>query len=1280
MTAALDAAQRTTLERLVTKARRLLEDDLLERASGRYGIDPDGTIADEDALRLDATALVQRRELVDVVHHLRSEGEDARSAVSRLLREATFTHLNRLVAIRIAEALSLLPPSLANGRTSQGFRDLLELVPSLADDDTGGYWTYLSLCGDELAGDVPALFDPRNPLLALAPSPSALDDVVELIAAPDAADLWLAPDCLGWVYQFFNTGDERRAMREGSAAPRDSRELAVRNQFFTPRYVVDFLVQNSLGRRLIDADPTSPLLDELPLLIDPPTETGEPLELSDASMLDPACGSGHFLLAGYDVLERAWHHAGVDPAAAAPAIVQSLWGIDIDPRCAQVAAAAIIFRARRSCPDGELPRPNIVCARALPATATGLDDVLAALPARGRQLVGAMSNAMSDAPILGSLLKIEERLSTEVRAAAFGGASGSGSLAGELPADTLQALEDEILAGLGQVADVATATPAERLLAAEADDAIRFVHALQRRHDAVCMNPPFGEAVPSTKEYLKAAYPWIPTRDYNLLAAFVGRGVELCKPAGYVGAITSRAGLFLKTFEAWREEVLLGHRLVALADLGYGVMEQALVEAAAYVVGADKPEANHSAAFVRLLKDVDRPRGLHDAVSASRRGHDDHRVYEVAVADFEAIPGAPLAYWMGAGLRRLFTDQPALEGHGADVRVGLQTGDDFRFVRAFWEIDPRSIARSRDETRSGGKWVPFAKGGEYSPYWADIHLVVNYGNDGQELRDFSGSVIRNPQYYFRPGLTWPPRTNSGFGIRVLPAGGAFGHKGPAVFASHDDGYGALVWLNSRVVQASIDAMVAAGEEVSSGGASRSYEVGLVQKLPWLPQLDGSARLRQLAAEIVDLRRQDDTADETTRSFLAPAVLAHLVAGAGFMDAVQETMQERSGRWDAILRATLDAEHEMHRIAELDADALAYLDEEVGRHPATYAAGALDEQRFARLYEAPIDAVIDEVISEKGGSRAIANLTFFADRRLEVLAHTFERPVDQLIALRNEHGLLPPDEPVRSAADLLSYMVGVAFGRWDARIGTGETTAPDLPPPFDPVPVYAPGSRLGSDPALELPGDGILLDQPGHSWDVEARIGAAADALLGAAADAVLSDALGVVGRRGVRDYLRKAFFKAHLSKYSKSRRKAPIYWPLTVPSGAWGVWVYAPELRRETLFAIARHAGERLEQAEAEIRRLVRERDAGGAGRSDRAVANALDAEESLAEELRRFRDEAERIAGLGWEPDLDDGIILCAAPLADLFPAWKDAATARNDLKAGKYDWATVAKWADRL
>ena len=167
--------------------------------------------------------------------------------------------------------------------------------------------------------------------------------------------------------------------------------------------------------------------------------------------------------------------------------------------------------------------------------------------------------------------------------------------------------------------------------------------------------------------------------------------------------------------------------------------------------------------------------------------------------------------------------------------------------------------------------------------------------------------------------------------------------------------------------------------------------------------------------------------------------------------------------------------------------------------------------------------------------------------------------------------------------------------------------------------------------------------------------------------------------RTVRDHLRRQFFKDHLSRYSKSRRKAPIYWPLTVPSRNWGVWVYAPTLSRETLYAVASEAARRERLAVEAIARLQREQHEGGAGRPARKVAEELDAEEKLAEELRRFRAEAERIAGLGWEPDLDDGIVLCAAPLADLFPAWPDAKKARDELRKGQYEWATVAQWAER-
>ena len=414
----LDAAQRTKLDRLIIRARTLLESDFAAQAEGRFGIHPDGTIEDEAALPDNPTDKITRSDLEQIVAHLRILGEEPASAVSRLLREAAFTHLNRLIAIRIAEAIGLLPESLANGPQSRGFRDLGEIMPMLAGD----YRTYLRLCGDELAADAPILFDPRNPLLALEPSTAAFNELVALMADPGSADIWPAVDALGWAYQFFNTADERREMREAQA-PRNSRELAVRNQFFTPRYVVDFLVQNTIGRRLIENDPASPLLNELPMLVDPPTKPGPSLHLEDVKCLDPACGSGHFLLGCYDILERAWELAGVAPWEAAPKIVASLWGVDIDARCAQVASAAIVLRARRHCRDLTLPRPNIITARGLPGGSSELPPGLQLTTAQ-RNLVDRVSNVLADAPLLGVLLQAEKVLDLEIRHGPFGGSQG----------------------------------------------------------------------------------------------------------------------------------------------------------------------------------------------------------------------------------------------------------------------------------------------------------------------------------------------------------------------------------------------------------------------------------------------------------------------------------------------------------------------------------------------------------------------------------------------------------------------------------------------------------------------------------------------------------------------------------------------------------------------------------------------------------------------------------------------------------------------------------------
>jgi hypothetical protein len=1277
----LTVDQRARLEDVVLAARGLLEADLVSVAAGRFGIDADGRVVDENQLQLDPIELADRRELLTVLEYLRLQGSGDDLAVTAMIREAVFTHLNRLLSIRIAEQSGLFPQSLAAGRGSHGFTDLLELAPALVDDDTRGYATYLALCGDELAGDVPQLFDPRNPLLKLMLSPAALDELVDVLADSSLTDLWAADDTLGWAYQFFNRKEERDAMREASTTPRTSRELAVRNQFFTPGYVVDYLVQNTLGRHLVAHDPTGQLASHLPLLIDPPEYCGTPWDLEQIRVLDPAVGSGHFLLGAYDLLEQAWELAGVPPAEAAPHIVNSLWGIDIDLRPAQVAATAVTLRARRSAKHQLLPSPHIITARGLPALEPAIVEHLG-LSTYHRDVLTDVAEALKEAPLLGSALKAELALQDRLgRAGLPGVAANAAQLT--LTAEEGAFAEDEAILrdALAHLADATTSTAAERLFAAGGEDALRFVEALSQRYDVVLMNPPFGDPITETRDYLRAAYPWAPTR-LDLLAIFVGRGLELCKPGGYLGAITGRAGLFSSTFQPWREQVLLSHQLVTLADLGFGVMEQAMVEAAAYVIRNQTPEPEATATFIRMLRDSDKASGLTQAIANAHTHIPDRRIYRIPQTTFATLPGSPIAYSASHAILRLFTELPSIGEH-ADAVVGLQTSDDARFVRAFWEVDPRQIARTSEETATR-RWVPFAKGGTYACYWSDIHLVVDYEDNGRRIKDFEKAYVRNESFYFRPGATWPARTNSALSVRVLPPGCIFSNMGSSVFLP--DVLSALSWLNSRIVRLIVDTTASAGDETQTGGVpSRNYWVGTVRDLPDPLSIEPSLskRLSYLTELAVHRLALLDEFDESARRFVAPALLS--VEGS--------TVRGRTALAYREYLATALKIIEAHD--EIDRTLSASLDPDGQAEAALYDADgplvtdlAVSNSADASLLSKPIREIVDLATEKLGIARWIRMPHQVVDRCLELTA-TLQAVhprslVDQLPA-----SALPDEEPASSAHDLLSYLIGAAFGRWDIRIGINPSLAPPRPDPLDPVPLCPPGMLVGTDgfPAttapdgypLRLAPDGLLFDEPGHPFDVVNAVTRAATTLF-PDSDAILDELTTILDATDLRALLRRRFFRHHRTRYSKSKRTAPLYWPLTVPSRKWGLWLYAPTLHRDTLFAIAGAAASRMARAESELLRLQDERDAGGAGRSTQAVMTALTAEQELAEELSTFRREAERIANSGWIPDLNDGFPLTAAPLTTLIPDWPELAKILTDTKAGKTPWATTHTWRSQL
>lgn len=635
----MEKEQRQKLERLTQAARRLLEQEFREQLEGRYDVLLDGKIGLAPGAHLSEQERVVWQRIVAAVAHRRRPGVSSAEAVMGYRREAAFHTLNRFVALKMLEARKLVQECISRGEESAGFKEFCGLAPGLVQLPDKGYRLYIESLLDELGRQVKVLFDRLDPATLLWPRRQAFTALLELLNDSALAGVWQEDETIGWVYQYFNGEDERRQMRAESQAPRNSRELAVRNQFFTPRYVVQFLTDNSLGQLWCEMRQGETRLAELDYLVKDSERLPRPAkDPRDLRVLDPACGSGHFLLYGFDLLAgdpsrglagiylEAWRAEEQPPSQATghslrhdypteeellkavPELIlrHNLHGVDIDPRAAQIAALALWMRAQRGFQEAGVPaaerppirRTNVVTAEPMPGDqllvlefSTGLE------PRVLGELFQQMVKAMELAGELGSLLRIDRALERAVAEARRqflaeeqlqlpGFAKPPRQLGFDLSdvsdASFFDSAEERIVAALAAYASQAPATMTvrRRLFAEDAAQGIAFIDLIRQRYDVVVMNPPFGAASLAAKREFEAAYP---RTKNDLYAAFVERGIELLHTGGYLGAITSRTGFFLSSFQRWREEVLLLEAPpTVFADLGQGVLDSAMVEVAAY--------------------------------------------------------------------------------------------------------------------------------------------------------------------------------------------------------------------------------------------------------------------------------------------------------------------------------------------------------------------------------------------------------------------------------------------------------------------------------------------------------------------------------------------------------------------------------------------------------------------------------------------------------------------------------------------------------------------------
>jgi len=966
--------RRDHLRGVVARARRLVETTIQQQLNG-FGLFTDAPPLERDELQLTPAREADYRRLLDAIRReARAMGEgDAVTpgAVERYVREAGGTWINRLAALRTLEAQGLLRPAatlLADeyGGLTPRAHQLREREASLNADEA--LRRGVEDAFRELSESVRVLFDLTDEQSLIWPDKVALRELLRVLSTEVSEDDWRQPDVLGWVYQYYNAeANQALKKRKNRSAGFKYRpdDIPIANQFYTPNWVVRSLADNTLGRLWLESRGRLPRLvsdggggvgqprwrlderrvgvpnaseaaaefkawiaeDPAPLhdltvdrlcrfLVPLPSEAPPRPERSVRSIrvLDPACGSGHFLLYAFDLLFAMYREAEpeLDPREIPGLILENnLFGIDIDLRAAQLAAFALYLKARSivhavdSAAAFRPRRVNIVVADAH----IGSDARKEAFLERYREepevqaLYRKIFSDVDNTNVLGSLLKVrplfEElfgRMTDAQRKRAIAHrrewiGSGQQELIAGSPQRQLREVFrassgrefriDEMLDELRRFErEVLPAQDIGALLFyTDLERTVGLIGLLSQRYDVVLMNPPYGDMPPEAKDYLKgnpkrkipAHYPRTHS-DYA--TAFLEQAINLLDENGFVGMLVSRSFMHLTSFEEVRTQLLLQEsRPELVLDLGRGILDRADVRVCASVVRAVR--GDHSASsvvFDRLAyyRDAQRPVRFRETLPGFVGGGPDaeNDWFIARLGSLRDVPGMPYAYWASDWLRALFRRHPPLDRDQrnvlfgdrpgvklADVKQGLATADDPRFLRFHWEVPRSAIGQER-------RWIPFVKGGSEVRFFARTDLVVNWDQDGKEQKEFGKGRYQGQDFYFKPGITWP-RANwriRRFGL--FPRGCIFADKGPSIFPSTTRPEIVLAVLNSSLGTATMLLQT----------PERMWEVGHVGNAPVsLEALSGpvSSALESCVAPLVLLRRSMHEGDETFCDFSGP---------------------------------------------------------------------------------------------------------------------------------------------------------------------------------------------------------------------------------------------------------------------------------------------------------------------------------------------------------------------------------------------------------------------------